>query len=288
VAERSIVVHAHAKINLCLEVLGRRPDGLHEVATVLQTVSLADRLRFAASSGITLRCRGMAVTPDNLILQAAHLLRERTGTVQGCLIACHKRIPVAAGLGGGSADAAATLVALNRLWGCGLSAAQLMALAEELGADVPFAVQGGTALATGTGTTLTTLPNAPANWLVLVVLSSPLGDKTREMYGRLRLEDFSDGSSALALATAIEKGRLDYGCVQSAFRRAATERWPEARAAIDVLSSTSPAAVSVAGAGPSVFALYPSRRAALAGLSRVRAAALPAQLHRFVGATSIC
>jgi 4-diphosphocytidyl-2-C-methyl-D-erythritol kinase len=103
-------------LNLCFEVLGKRQDGLHEVATVLQSVSLVDVVRCSEAQDISLSCREMAVTPENLILRAAHLLKSATGATAGAAITCVKRIPVGGGLGGGSADAAATLRALNDLW----------------------------------------------------------------------------------------------------------------------------------------------------------------------------
>lgn len=279
-----VVVGAHAKVNLCLDVLGKRADGLHEVATVLQTISLADRLHFCSDAALTLRCRGMDVAPDNLILRAARLLRERTGVAQGCAILCEKRIPIGAGLGGGSADAAATLRTLNGLWATGLSPEDLAALAEELGADVPFALRGGTALATGSGRTLVSLPDAPPHWLVLVPGSGGATRKTADMYAQLEPADFTDGSRARLVAAAIAQGRIDYLSVQSAFYRAVARRWPDARRARTALLASGAAAASVTGSGPSVFGLYPSRRAALNGYAQLRSAGLVALLRSFVPA----
>lgn len=274
---------AHAKINLCLEVVGKRTDGLHEIATVLQTISLADRLRFAPADEVTLRCRGMETTADDLILRAASLLRERTGATAGCAILCEKRIPVAAGLGGGSADAAATLHALNRLWDTRLAIEELLDLGAELGADVPFALLGGTALATGTGRTLERLPDVPSHWVVLVQSSAADAGKTAEMYGRLSSADYSGGARAREQAVAIRAGQIDGKHVLSAFTRPATERWPHVRAARRQLAATDAIAVSVSGAGPSLFGLYPSRGSAVRGLHAVRAAGFLAYLQRFVG-----
>ena len=279
----AIVGHAHAKINLGLEILGRREDGLHEVATVLQTISLADRLSFTPADDLTLRCRGMRASPDNLILQAAHLLRRRTGTRHGCAIACTKRIPLAAGLGGGSADAGTTLRALNALWRCSLSEEELVEIAGELGADVPFAVGGGTALATGSGRTLAALPDAPPRWLALVPLSAPEGDKTREMYAQLTPADYTDGSTVLRQAQGIRAGRSERYDVPNAFFPCAVGRWPMAAQAAEALGDSGAQAVSLAGAGPSMFGLYESQAAATRGCARVRASGLPALRCRFVG-----
>ena len=278
----ALVISAHAKVNLCLEVLGKREDGLHEVATVLQTISLADRLRFVPGAQVRLHCPGAPAGPDNLILRAASLLRERTGSRAGCAIDCVKRIPVGGGLGGGSADAAATLLALNEFWSTGLSIEELADLARELGADVPFFLRGGTALATGTGTTLHQLPDTPRHWLVLAPIGDPALNKTGSMYGSLTAAGFTDGTAARRQATAIAGGELDYDRIGSAFSGPARERWPATASAASVLARSSPLAVAVSGSGPSVFALYSSRAVAIAALHSLRAAGTPGQLHRFV------
>ncbi|MEA2641859.1 MAG: 4-diphosphocytidyl-2-C-methyl-D-erythritol kinase [Chloroflexota bacterium] len=276
-------VPAYAKINLCFEVLGRRPDGLHDVVTVLQTISLADHLTFAPAPKLTLKCTGMPTTDDNLILRAARLLQQRTGRQSGGAIRCEKRIAVAAGLGGGSADAAATLRALNALWQCGLGQGDLEELAGELGADVPFFVRSGTALAGGTGRTLEPLPDAPSHWVVLAALSAGSDDKTRAMYSALVPADFTDGSATRAQAAAIRRGDLDATALSSAFTRLAIERWPGTRLALEMLAGTgAPAAVS--GAGPAVFALYASGSAARAAEVQLRRAHLPVGCYSFTGA----
>src|SRR5437660_1200734 len=226
-SEPALAVPAYAKINLTFEVIGRRPDGLHKVATVLQTISLADRLSFAPARDLSLHHRGPRPTgEEDLILRAARCLQEATEKTHGATIECTKRIPIAAGLGGGSADAGTTLRALNALWSVGLDAADLVRLGAELGADVPFAVEGGTALGTATGGDLTSLPDAPAHWVVLVPISSDDSRKTADMYGRLDRSDRADGSAARRQAAAIGQGYIDYGCVGSAFERAAADRWP--------------------------------------------------------------
>ncbi|MBM2809433.1 MAG: 4-diphosphocytidyl-2C-methyl-D-erythritolkinase [Chloroflexi bacterium] len=278
---RSVSVEAFAKINLSFEVIGRRSDGMHEVATVLQTISLADHLSFSPAGDVVLVCDGMPVTPDNLILRAAHLLGQATGN-DGCWITCLKRIPVAGGLGGGSADAGATLRGLNALWRSGFSRQQLAALSSSLGADVPFAVHSGTALATGIGTSLALLPDAPHHWMVLVPLAAENGAKTREMYQLIQPDDFTDGSRTAALALAISQGRLEYEAVESTFTRYAIDRWAVVGTGLDVLRSVGAAAASVSGAGPSFFGLFDSRATARAGVARVAQLGLDARVTRFV------
>jgi len=160
-----------AKINLYLDVLGRRRDGFHDIETIFQTVSLSDELNFMEeSSGIALLCSSPELdsTESNLVHRAAVLLQERTGCSQGARIELVKRIPIAAGLAGGSGNAAATLVALNSLWDLRLAHADLRALALELGSDVPYCLEGGTVAATRRGEEMTPLSPLPDTWFVLL------------------------------------------------------------------------------------------------------------------------
>ena len=156
---RRLVLSAAAKVNLALEVLGRRNDGYHEIATVMQAVDLSDRLVLEDADVLELRTTALDVPTDgtNLALKAAATLREMAGSSRGTRITLEKRIPVAAGLGGGSTDAAAVLVGLNRLWGLRWSGARLAEVAVTLGMDVPFFLHGGAALGTamsGSGLTV--------------------------------------------------------------------------------------------------------------------------------------
>jgi 4-diphosphocytidyl-2-C-methyl-D-erythritol kinase len=278
----AITVRAYAKINLCLDVLGRRPDGLHEVRTVLQTVSLADRLAFRASDELRLHIRGMPSTSDNLILRAAQLVRPFARGNPGCDIRCEKRIPIGAGLGGGSADAAATLQALNRLWSCGLDRLALQELAGKLGADAPFLVEGGTALATGSGRDLVSLPDAPRPWLVLAAVESETETKTGEMYAALQPSDYRDGSRAWRMAETIRAGTLDYSSVGNSFGRLGLERWEASRVGLALIDRCGPRASAVTGAGPSVFGLFDTRPAAITALRVLRAHGQRAHLLQFI------
>ena len=158
---QSLVVHSPAKLHLFLEVLGKRPDGYHEVRTVMQTVDLADELELEEATAISLTVEppGAAPTEDNLVLRAARLLQQAAGSSGGASITLRKGIPIAAGLGGGSSDAAVTLLALSSLWGIGMSPDELMELGATLGSDVPFFLQGnGCTLATGRGERIVPLP----------------------------------------------------------------------------------------------------------------------------------
>ncbi len=165
-----MLIEAPAKINIALNVVGRRRDGYHLVESVLQAISLYDRLEVETGEGEPeLRCELPELEgADNLVLRAARLLRQEYGVAQGCRIELVKSIPIAAGLGGGSSDAAATLIALNELWQLGLERDTLLSLGARLGSDVPFFIAGGTAFVEGRGEIINPLPDLPRVNIVLV------------------------------------------------------------------------------------------------------------------------
>jgi 4-diphosphocytidyl-2-C-methyl-D-erythritol kinase len=179
------VLRASAKVNLALEVLGKRADGYHEIATVLQAVDLFDRIVVETADTLSLHTDDPDLPTDegNLVMRAARLLQKAAGIETGARIRLQKRIPVAAGLGGGSSDAAATLSGLSRLWKLRWPTARLQELAVELGMDVPFFLGAGRAVARGRGEQLAPLPGGGGYALVLVNPRVPLS--TREVYGRV-------------------------------------------------------------------------------------------------------
>jgi 4-diphosphocytidyl-2-C-methyl-D-erythritol kinase len=180
-----LVVRAHAKVNLDLRVLGSRPDGYHELRTVFQSIELHDTLRCVERSGpFALKCRASGVPLDesNLVWRAGAALwqvLERAGEPRDTIVTIDKRIPMQAGLGGGSADAAAALLALGRLWG-GVPVTLLRDVASRIGADVPFFLSGGTALGLGRGEEIYPLVDLPSHWIVIV--RPPFGISTAEAY----------------------------------------------------------------------------------------------------------
>jgi 4-diphosphocytidyl-2-C-methyl-D-erythritol kinase len=169
-----LVVKAPAKINLSLDVLHKRPDGYHEVEMIMTTIDLADRVELTLldSDKINILSHNRFVPDDqrNLAFQAAQLLKERYHVNKGVTIMIEKNIPVAAGLAGGSSDAAATLRGLNKLWKLGLTLDELADIGSEIGSDVSFCVYGGTALAKGRGEKITELPPPPTCWVVVRVM----------------------------------------------------------------------------------------------------------------------
>lgn len=174
---KTITETAYAKINLGLDIIGKRADGYHEVSMIMQSVGLSDEVVISAGKNeapitVTTDMPGLSCGPDNLACKAAELLAKHAGIEPHVHIALKKKIFLAAGLAGGSSDAAAVLRGLNKYWRLNLQASELARLAAQLGSDVPFCLEGGTALATGRGEVLTQLPDLPET---VVVLAKPQG-----------------------------------------------------------------------------------------------------------------
>jgi 4-diphosphocytidyl-2-C-methyl-D-erythritol kinase len=201
-------VEAPAKLNLALAVVGRREDGYHDLRTVFQAVDLADDLVLApGGNGIELTVEGEVSVdggPSNLAVRAAALLARRHAPGRGARIRLRKRIPVGAGLGGGSSDAAAVLLGLERLWDLALSRPEREALALELGSDVPFFLRGGTARGEGRGERLTPLPDVPCSAFVLAVPALSLS--TRDVFAALREGEATGGPGVEAAERAVREG----------------------------------------------------------------------------------
>jgi 4-diphosphocytidyl-2-C-methyl-D-erythritol kinase len=247
---------APAKINLSLEVLGRRSDGYHDIVSVFQTLDLVDELTFEAADGLALTCSDQALEADgNLALQAARRLQEATGATTGASIHLTKRIPIAAGLGGGSSDAAAALLGLMELWRLDISLADLANIAAGLGADVPFFLRGGTALIEGIGERITPLPGLPPLWVALVIPPLTLESKTATLYRRLTPSHYTDGGVTRALAERIRAGdysRLGERC--NVFEAVLTD--PEVQSARRAMLQAGAPWVALSGSGSSLFCLF--------------------------------
>ncbi|MBI4200756.1 MAG: 4-(cytidine 5'-diphospho)-2-C-methyl-D-erythritol kinase [Chloroflexi bacterium] len=254
---------AYAKLNLSLEVVGRRADGYHRVVTILHTIDLADRLTFKPSESLSLRCDPpIGPTEENLVLRAARQLQESTGCAFGAAITLEKRIPLASGLGGGSADAAATLRALNTFWDLKLPEAKLCVLATRLGSDVPFLMAGGCALAEGRGEVVTSLPPMPIWWAVILVPQHQTADKTARLYSLLGAGDFTDGSATRRLADGLRAGRVSIekiGSMPNAFQRAAAIAFPALESYQKRMNAAGAHFAHITGSGPAVFTLVETR-----------------------------
>ena len=257
---------AYAKVNLVLEVPGRRGDGYHEIASIMQTVGLYDVLTFEAGDEIEFSCSAPELqTGDNLVFKAVHALREATGEIAGARIALEKKIPMAAGLGGGSSDAAAALRGLNRLWGLGLTSEKLAEIGAGIGSDVPFFIYGGTCLAEGRGEKITPLPDIRSTWFVLLRpdVAVPV-NKTAALYGMLKPEHYSGGGCAGGAAELIKKGEAGTGMFYNTFDNVAAEAYNGLEHYREAFARAGAVGIHLAGSGPLLFSMFYSREEALA------------------------
>ena len=236
---------APAKLNLFLQVTGRRPDGFHELQTVFQIIDLCDSLDFEVrDDGLVKRVAGSAaVAPEeDLVVRAARLLQRRGAVEHGVSIAVHKRIPLQGGLGGGSSDAATTLVALNELWGTGLGVDELAALGLQLGADVPVFVRGHSAWGEGVGEELVPI-DLPQRWFA--VIRPPVAVSTAEVF---QAPELTRNSPKITIRGFLQAGgRNDCEPV-------VTARYPRVRQALDWLGQFGEARMT--GTGSCVFASF--------------------------------
>ena len=252
----SLQITAYAKINLALEIIRRRDDGYHDVATVLQTVDLSDTLTLEKADELAVTCDVPALSgPENIVWTAATRLAERGGVSPGALIHITKRIPVAAGLGGGSADAAAALLGLNRLWSLDLSMDELGEVAAAIGSDVPFLLAGGTALGTGRGDALTRLPDLQTTDVLLVAPAETIDAKTPTLYRSLEPGDFSDGSATRLVARRIGEEALNSADCRNAFERSARAIFPGLAVVWDTMAAATSNPPRLSGAGPALFCM---------------------------------
>ncbi|CEG21139.1 4-diphosphocytidyl-2-C-methyl-D-erythritol kinase [Planococcus massiliensis] len=252
-----LYVKAPAKINLTLDVLHKRPDNYHEIEMIMTTVDLADRIGLKATeSGIHIESADRFVPNDsrNLAYQAAQLLKEKFHIKSGVIISLDKQIPVAAGLAGGSSDAAATLKGLNQLWQLNLSLDELAELGAQIGSDVSFCVYGGTALAKGRGEIIQELPTPPNCW---VILAKPtIGVSTADVYGAF---DFAKAEhpNTQEMIRALETGDYQAMCdnLGNALESVTLNLYPEVAQIKEQMKKFGADAVLMSGSGPTVFGL---------------------------------
>ncbi len=268
---KTLVVRAHAKINLALRVIGRRADGFHELETILQSLALHDTLTFRSVPGpFTIDCDAEDVPRDrrNLVWQAAERVWRaagRRGGVRGVRVTIRKRVPAQAGLGGGSSDAAAALAALDAIWKTRLPPDRMFALAAAIGSDVPFFLVGGTALGLGRGERLFPLPPIPRT--PIVIARPPCGVATADAYRWL--------SAGGPKARAVRPQRIVVPwsplplAVENDLERAVLPRVPLVAQAHSRLRREGAAVVLMSGSGSAVFGLFPDAAAAEAAVRRL-------------------
>ena len=247
------MLRAAAKVNLTLEVLGKRADGYHEIATVMQAVDLSDRVILDNADDLELRSGSAQVPTDasNLAWRAAAVLKEAAGTRAGVHIELDKRIPVAAGLGGGSTDAAGVLLGLNRLWRLNWPLERLDEVAATLGSDVPFFLRGGAALATGRGEKVESLR---ARSMALVLVNPRLPASTAEMYGRLTPAMYSDGAATRTLVGFLGRSAARVAAtLYNGMETAAAAVFPQIVQMRAALLAAGALGALMSGSGPTVF-----------------------------------
>ncbi|MDJ0553132.1 MAG: 4-(cytidine 5'-diphospho)-2-C-methyl-D-erythritol kinase [Microcoleaceae cyanobacterium MO_207.B10] len=290
---RSYSLIAPAKINLYLEIIGDRPDGYHELAMVLQSINLADKIdiRAIGIETIIVKCDHPQVPPDagNLAYRAASLLSKQFPDIfaryGGIEITIHKHIPVAAGLAGGSTNAAAVLVGLDLMWELGLTQRELQELGAQLGSDVPFCISGGTALATGRGEILSPLPNVEGLYVVLakyknLSVSTPWAYRTyRQEFGHTYVSESSGQESsrervhsgpivsAIAHHNNSEIGKL----LHNDLEKIVLPEYPQILKLREAFASQNILGTMMSGSGPTVFALTESQAQAESVQAAVKA-----------------
>ena len=266
-----LTVYAPAKVNLVLEVLGKHDD-YHRISSIVQSIDLCDVLNFQLDEEICFECDVPSLRSDNLVTRAATLLKESTKCSLGTRIELRKHIPWAVGLGGGSSDAAATILALNELWGLGLPLSELGHLASKLGSDVPFFIHRGTALIEGKGEKITQLPSLPATWFVLLVPPVPkVLDKTKQMYNNLDNAYFTEGQFVQAALSSLRQGRaIDHSLMFNVFKKVAFDFFPGLEKYRKTLEEAGAPGVYLAGSGPCLFTFFSEEKKAGESFSRLK------------------
>jgi 4-diphosphocytidyl-2-C-methyl-D-erythritol kinase len=250
-------IKAPAKINITLEVLGKRPDGFHNIRSVVQAIELGDSLSISLSDKIEVVSDSPGFVPEkSLVSSAVALLQQAMGSSQGARIEIEKRIPFASGLGGDSSDAAAALLGLNRLWQPALKPAKLLEMAPRLGADVAFFLYGGTALLEGWGEKVAPLPSLPRRWVVLIVPPlPPTENKTKQLYARLKPRHYSDGRITDEVVAGLTRGKLDSATLFNTFENVAYGFFPKLKLYKEHFLKLGAENVHLVGSGPTLFTL---------------------------------
>lgn len=276
-----IRINAMAKINLGLDVLRRRENGYHDVKMIMQTVNIYDTLDFVKKDkpGIVVKVDAMELPTDenNLIYKAAKLLYDKCGMDKGVEITLTKRIPIAAGMAGGSTDAAAALVGINRLFELGLSMDELKQIGVKIGADVPYCIEGGTALSEGIGEILTKLPDAPDCFVV--VAKPEISVSTKYVYENLHANELKYHPDIDGMTEAIRQGDLDGVCkrMENVLETVTETKYPVISQIKQLLKDAGAENSLMSGSGPTVFAIFKDEETAKNALETVRESGLAKQ-----------
>ncbi len=280
--KNTITKKAYAKVNLGLDVIRRREDGYHEVRMIMQTVDICDVLTFTRQER-----PGIVVTTDkeelpgdesNLIYKAARLVTETCSVREGIKIELQKRIPMAAGMAGGSTDAAAVFHGMNEMFGLGMDEDEMCALGVKIGADIPYCVKGGTALAEGIGEILTKLPDAPA--CVVLVAKPDIDVSTKYVYENLHAESLEYHPDIDGMRAAIEEGDLR-GMAErmgNVLETVTVNAYPVIREIKEVMKKRGAWNALMSGSGPTVFGIFGEEEKARKAYNEIAQANLAGQL----------
>ena len=279
----SIQLKAMGKINLGLDVVRRRPDGYHEVKMVMQTVNLFDRIGITVQPSpgihITSNLPYLPTNENNIVYKAAQLLIQTCGIEQGVSVSLEKHIPVAAGMAGGSTDAAAVLYGMNRLFDLGLGRRQLMELGVRLGADVPYCIMRGTALSEGIGEILTPLPAMPDCWILIA--KPPVSVSTKFVYENLRLDELSHHPDIDGIVQAIRKNDLEGMCalLENVLETVTIDRHPQILKIKQFMKEHGAINALMSGSGPTVFGIFSDERETRSACEKLRETDLARQVY---------
>jgi len=259
---REITYTSPCKFNLFLDVIDRRADGFHEVVTIIEPLSLSDRLHLRETSGkmeVYTDHPGIPDGPDNIVYQAAQLIREEAGVKRGVVIRIEKRVPAAAGLGGGSANAARTLLRLNELWELNLSRQTMVRLSAKLGSDVPFFLNPTTSLCRGRGEESTPLPPTPNFWSVLINPGFPIS--TRWAYEQLEVSSPRPPHQNLEIIIdALKRSDLSTlgNSLYNIFQEVLEPRIPRLHEILDFFRNNNTLGTILSGSGSTVIGIVPT------------------------------
>jgi 4-diphosphocytidyl-2-C-methyl-D-erythritol kinase len=266
-------IEAPAKINLTLEVLGKRPDGYHEIRSVIQTIHFYDSLQFTQSVDIQFKSDTSDwASEQSLVAKAIKLLQKTTGCIKGATIEIKKRIPLMSGLGGDSSDAVSILRGLNQLWELQLQQDKLLEMAQRLGSDMSFFLHGNTALIEGRGEKITPLPSMPHRWVILVIPNVPrLPGKTKRVYNMLQTSHYTDGKITERFVANLKSGReFTDSELFNTFENVIFTRNAELTTYRGHIHKIGAPNVHLAGTGPALFTLLEEKSQAEDLLTRLK------------------
>ena len=259
-------IKAPAKLNLCLEIMGKRPDGYHDISSVFQTVSLFDSIDVQPADEIYLSTPGFDLPiTNNIIYKTALAMRRKYAVSNGAKIVLEKEIPISAGLGGGSSDAASTIRILNDLWKLNLTISELSSFASTIGSDVPFFIEGGTSFVHGKGELIRELPDLELGWIVIIVPDIEITNKTATMYSYLNKENYTLGGLSRKLEARIRNGGdCPPQLMFNGFFNTAIAKQPGLENILKILKEVGIEEIHLTGSGPSLFTVINRKEVATA------------------------